>query len=240
LSQKFRFAAVGFIEDKPFEDDSVFCCAIVLFQGDLPFRTINDVIGNARRVATFTVLVPRLRQKKVLIDKCMKIALGVGEVNGNDAVFLFADGSTILPLNAWSFRTFFNETCLVDDSDGMFSGMIFSNDFLDFVSHSLVVPFLLGKEPLNGSDGFSGLESDGFTIFPWQVGEESGGINSEIIPGILVGHTGFESSEQSRQIGSNIGDFRQIHFGVLRVVKLHIGRILQHFYRSDQGQFIAL
>jgi hypothetical protein len=175
-----------------------------------------------------------------LVNERVKVVLGVGEVNGDDAIFLFALCSAVLSLDAGRFRTFFDEARLVDDSKGVFSGMIFSDDFLDFVSHFLVVPFLLCEEPLNGSDGFSGLQGDGLAIFSRQIGEESGGINSEIIPSILIGHTGFEASEQSRQIGSDIGDFWQVHFGVLCGGKLHNGRILQHCCRSSQYQFTAL
>ena len=38
LSQELRLASVTFVEGRSLELDSVFRCAIVLFQGDLPFR----------------------------------------------------------------------------------------------------------------------------------------------------------------------------------------------------------
>jgi hypothetical protein len=118
--------------------------------------------------------------------------------------------------------------------------MIFGDDLLDFVVHSLVVPVLLGEEPLDGSDGLTGLEGDGLAIFSREVGKESGEINSEVVSGILVWGTGFEASEQSFQIGSNFREIGRVHFGVLRVGKLHNGSILQHFCHSGQYQFIAL
>jgi len=97
-----------------------------------------------------------------------------------------------------------------------------------------VIPFLRGKKPLNGSDGHFGLEGDGLAVFPWEMGNKAGDIDSEVISGILVGCTVSESSEQSLQIGSDIGVFGRVHFGILREGKFRTGRILQHF--TTQGK----
>ena len=103
------------------------------------------------------------------------------------------------------FGAFLDETGLVDDADGMFTGMFFGNDFVKFVSHLLVIPLLLGEEPLDGSRWDFGLEGDGFAIFAGEGRNESSEIESEIVSGILVGEAGFEASEQLVQIGTNFG-----------------------------------
>jgi hypothetical protein len=130
----------------------------------------------------------------------MKITLGVGKVNGNDAVFLLADSTTVLSLHAESFDSFFDETGFVDDADGMFASMFFGNDFLNLVPHLLVIPLLFGEEPLNGSDGNVCLEGDGFAIFPGQVGGETVGVKAEIVPGVFSGTQ--DSNRRSRVLKS--------------------------------------
>jgi hypothetical protein len=103
-----------------------------------------------------------------------------------------------------------------------------------------MIPGLFGKEPLDGSDGNLGLEGNGFTVFSWEVGNQPGRVNTEIVSSILVWNAGFESSEQSCQIGSDFSGIGSVHSSVLREGKLHNGRILQYFYHSEQYQSIAL
>jgi len=119
---------------------------------------------------------------------------------GNDAIFFLTDGAAVLALHAGRFDSFLDEGCFVDDTDGvrcsMFVGNVFfGDDFLEFVSHFLVIPILFCEKPLYGSDGYVGLEGDGFAVFAWEIGEESVGIDLEIVSGILVGKAGFEAAE---------------------------------------------
>jgi hypothetical protein len=145
----------------------------------------------------------------------MKITLGVGKVNGNDAVFLLADSTTVLSLHAGSFDSFFDKTGFVDDADGMFASMFFGNDFLYLVPHFPVIPLLVGEEPLNGSDGNVGLECDGFAIFPGQVRGETVGVKAEIVPGVFVGGAGFEPPKQVSQIRPYVVNCEPVHDYVL-------------------------
>ena len=94
---------VAFVECDVFERDAVACRTVILFDGDLPLWSINHFVGNARRTATFTILVPRLRQKQVLINERVKIVDRVCQVYRDDAVFLFADRTAILVLDTRRF-----------------------------------------------------------------------------------------------------------------------------------------
>ena len=108
----------------------------------------------------------------------------------------------------------------------MFSVVFFGDNFLEFVSHFLVIPILFCEKPLYGSNGDVGLKCDGFTIFSCEVGNESGELNAKIVSCILVWRTGFESSEQFRQIGSNICGVCRVHLGVLHASMSYERRIM--------------
>lgn len=170
----------------------------------------------------------------------MKVADGVSGMDGDDAIFLLADGAAVLALDAGCFRTFFDKAGLVNDADGVLAGMFFGDDFLQLVPHSFVIPSLFGEEPLDGSDGLARLQGDGFGIFPGQIGHQALEVNAKIISGACVLDAGFESSEKATQIGSKSANIHRIHYGVLREDKLHERRILQQFQHSGQYQFIAL
>ena len=55
---------------------------------------------------------------------------------------------------------------------------------------------LFCEKPLYGSDGYVGLDGDGFAVFARQVGEETIGVDSEIVSDILVGK---EDSKRRRK-----------------------------------------
>jgi hypothetical protein len=131
---------------------------------------MNVSSGYVCGVTTVSVSIPRFRQKQILVDECMKVVNGVCKMNGHDAIFFLADGAAVLPLYAGRFGAFLDETGFVDDADGVFSGLFFGDDFLEFVSHLFVIPFLLGEKPLDGSWRYFSLEGDGFTLFTGEGG----------------------------------------------------------------------
>ena len=146
----------------------------------------------------------------------MKVVNSIREMDSNDAIFFLTDGAAVLALHAGRFVSFLDEGCFVDDTDGVFAGVFFGDDFLEFVSHFMVIPFLFCEKPLYGSDGHVGLEGDGFAVFAWEVGEESVGVDSEIVPGILVGKAGLESLEEAFQVGANVGGNSRVHSSIVR------------------------
>ena len=48
---------------------------------------------------------------------------GISKMNGNKAVFFLADCTVVLALYAERFLSFFDDTGLVDDANGVFTGI---------------------------------------------------------------------------------------------------------------------
>ena len=202
LTQKVGFAAITFVEGDPFKNDPVCRCSVILFQGNLPFRTIDNIVRNASGSTTFSILIPRLWQKQVLVDERMKIVPCVSEMDSNDAVLFFTDGAAVLTLHDGRFGACFDEAGLVDDTDGMLSDVFFGDVLLEFGSHLIVIPSLFGKEPLDGADGHTGLQGDGFAVFAREGRNETGEIDTEVVPRILIGNAGIKSPKQLAQSGT--------------------------------------
>jgi len=148
--------------------------------------------------------------------------------------------SPLTNLALMRFRTFFDETGFIDDSDGMVARMLLGNYFLEFVSHGFVISLLMGEEPLHRSGGNFCLEGDGFTVFPWQVGGETVGVQAEIVPCIFVGSTRFKTPEEAFLVRSYCADIRQVHCYALREHKLRKTIILPLLQKKGNSKIIAL
>ena len=81
------------------------------------------------------------------------------------------------------------------NANGTLSDVFFGDDFL-FGSHLVVIPSLFGEEPLDGADGHTGLQGDGFAVFAREGRDEPREVEAEVVPRILVGNAGTKSPEQ--------------------------------------------
>jgi len=208
LSQKYclagvpaRLATVSFIECEVLKHNAVFDGAILLLQRDLPLGTIHKVIGYPCRATTFTVVRPCIRQEQILVDERVKVVDGISEMHGDDAVFM-------LRLRASGRNGKSEARSLKSASFGMFSGMLFGDDFLQLGSHPLVIPNLLVEKPLHRPHRHPGLQRDRLTIFPRQVGHQPTCVKPKIIPRPLVRRTRLEAFEKQGQFGLDFANIK--------------------------------
>jgi len=102
--QKWGFSAVTFVEGQPREPQAIAQRSLHLFEGDLPFGTIDDVVGNPRSPATCAISMPRLfRQKQVAVDQRVEITRDITKMDADHTVLLLATTTTPLPLHTGGF-----------------------------------------------------------------------------------------------------------------------------------------
>src|SRR5262249_26702242 len=92
--------AIVLVKRQPVQGDAVHPGAVDLLQGDPPLGAMDHLVGDATSPAARTVLIPGLGQEEVGIDQGLVAAAGDPEVDGDDAVLLLADLTTVLALHA--------------------------------------------------------------------------------------------------------------------------------------------
>lgn len=112
--------------------------AIVQFQGDLGLRSVGHAFRNFRLPTAGGIGGPTFRQEQLTIEQAMKIFGRVGQMHGDDAVFLLAQRAQVLPLHTRSLPSLFHKTGFIDDAHRMWMRMFCGNDILQAVAPDLL------------------------------------------------------------------------------------------------------
>lgn len=108
-AQERHLAAVALVERQPVERHPVAVQPDQLVQRDPPLRPLAHVGRDARGLAPFAVLVPRLGQVQVAVQQRLDAAPGDADVDGDDAVIDLADAAEVLALHAGRLVPFFRQ-----------------------------------------------------------------------------------------------------------------------------------
>ncbi len=209
--QKLRLAAVPFVERDPFELHAVVRGALVQFQSDVALGSIHDLVGDTRLPAASAIVRPAFWNEQIVVDQAVKVAAGITQMHGDDAVLLLADGPAVLPLHARRFLAFLDEASLVNQANGMLSVVIAHHDLLHAVPHSVVVPLMLTEEFLQSSDRHVGLERHRLDALTWQIGKLSLNVGGKMGPSIAAGETVRELRQEFQQLRSQLANLFGIH-----------------------------
>jgi hypothetical protein len=95
---------------------------VIKLQGDLPLGPVHHGVGDAGLAAAVAVVGPGLRQVEFAVEQAVESIPGVGQVDGDDAVLLLADGPTPLALDAGGLVPLLDVAGLVEDPDGVRPG----------------------------------------------------------------------------------------------------------------------
>ena len=82
-------------------------------QGDLPFRSINHIFRYASGFTAISIVCPAFGQIQFPIQKAVKTTSSVIQMYSNNTVVFLSGIATPLPLDTWSFITFFGMAGLV-------------------------------------------------------------------------------------------------------------------------------
>src|SRR6185437_16016722 len=178
--QKLRLAAIPFVKRQPRKADSLRHGASVQFQRNLRLRAIRDVVGNSGATAAFAILTPAFREKQIRIDQAAKAARRITQVDGDNAVLPFSNGSAPLPLDAGSLLAFFGPARLVNDADRIHVGMLQRHDFSDAAAHLIFVPRQMGQKLLQRPHGSAGRQRHRFDALPRQFRKLAAHVNGEM------------------------------------------------------------
>ena len=111
--------------------------------------------------------------------------------------------------------------------------VFFGDDFLEFVFHFLVIPILFCEKPLYGSNWRVGLEGDGFAVFAREVGDQTVGVDSEVVPVFWLGkQDSNRRSSRGKLVRIEAETVESIQAFSVRAISLY-GNILQHFGKNE-------
>ena len=144
-------------------------------------------------------------QVQLAVEQGVEAVAGVGEVDRDDAVLLLAGGAAPLPLDAGGLVPLLDVAGLVDDRDGVGTGVLVADDVLDLVTRPVVIPAVLAEEFLQSPDRHAGLQRDRLDALLGEVRELPGDVHREVGAGVLAGEAVIEPLEELAELGLEFG-----------------------------------
>lgn len=147
--QERPVSATPLVEGQPSETQAVAHSPMVLLQGHLPLRAVDDILANAGLPTPLPILMPRFfRQIQFSVHQGVEVRRGVTEVNADDAVFEFTHGPAVLTLDTGGLVAFLGEAGLVDDAHTVPVRMTPGHVLLETIAQGALIPAKQAEELL--------------------------------------------------------------------------------------------
>src|SRR5262249_8929246 len=111
------------------------------------------------------------RQEQLAIEQAVKIVVGIGQMDGDDAVIGLARCSAPLPLDSWRFFSLLGTTRLVNNPDAVRSSMFAGDEALQLGLHQTMIPIQQAQKLLERPRWHSSRVGNRLAVLPRQVGK---------------------------------------------------------------------
>ncbi len=218
--EKLGVAAIALIERQPGEPNPVALGPFDHLQGDLPLGPMGHLVGNARLLATTSIIGPGFRQEQAMIQRAAKSAasIRIAQSYGDDTVVDLPGGAAVLTLNPGCFVAPFGKAGLIDQADRLFAQVGLGNQLLQAIQRTLAIPCVRRQKILQRSRCHAQSVSHWLDTFAADVRQLATHVSPQMLAPFAARRAIVEQTQETIQITRQPTYSPNIHVPVLQPV----------------------